>query len=160
MRIAILPSKSVISNSVLCLYNFPNIPEVEFYLAGIMCSIPFEFRIRQLCYGININQYIMDSMPIPLFNPRKESHQKMVSIVNSFIPQGIEWAKRKMEASSPILKARLETDYLDPITTIDALAALIYKFTKEEFCVTLNAHSQLEQNYHYKALEKFDFLSA
>ena len=160
MRIAILPSKSVISNSVICLYDYPNIPEVEFYLAGIMCSIPFEFRIRQLCYGININQYIMDNMPIPLFNPRKELHQKMVFLVKYFIPQGMEWARRKMEASSPLLKAQLEKDYLDPITTIDALASLIYNFTKEEFRVTLDAHPQLEQNYHYMALEKFDFLSA
>jgi len=159
MRIAILPPKSVISNSVICLYNLPSITNVEFYLAGIMCSIPFEFRIRQLCYGININQYIMDSMPVPLFDPNKEFHQKMVSIVKSFIPLGREWARRKMEASSSLAKARLEADYQDSITAIDAVAALVYKLTREEFIITLKAHPMLEQSYFNKALEYFDFLS-
>lgn len=158
MRIAILPPKSVISNSVICLYNLPNISSVEFYLAGIMCSIPFEFRIRQLCYGININQYIMDNMPIPLFNPNEELHQKMVSLVKNFIPQGKDWARRKMEVTSSISKARLEIDYQDSITTIDALAALIFKLTRDEFSVTLKAHPQLEQSYHKKALDYFDTL--
>ncbi|MHA2243594.1 MAG: Eco57I restriction-modification methylase domain-containing protein [Candidatus Hodarchaeales archaeon] len=156
MRIAILPPKFVISNSVICLYNLPKITSVEFYLAGIMCSIPFEFRIRQLCYGININQYIMDSMPVPLFDPNKELHQKMVSIVKYFIPQGREWAKRKMEASSSISKARLEKDYQNTITKIDALAASIYQLTRIEFVTTLNAHSQLEDSYHTQALNYFD----
>lgn len=159
MRIAILPSKSVISNSVICLYNFPNIADVEFYLAGIMCSIPFEFRIRQLCYGININQYIMDSMPVPLFDHNKSLHQKMVSTVKQFIPQGKEWAKRKMEAPSSLSKARLEVDYQDSITTIDAIAALIYKLTREEFIATLRAHPLLEHTYHNKTLTYFDLLS-
>ncbi len=160
MRIAILPPKSVISNSVICIYNFPSsIGDVEFYLAGIMCSIPFEFRIRQLCYGININQYIMDSMPVPLFNPKKELHQKMVTIVKNFIPQGKEWARRKMEAPSSLSKARLEIDYQDSITTIDAIAALIYGLTREEFNVTLKAHPLLEKNYHVKALDYYDSIS-
>ncbi|UCG02071.1 MAG: hypothetical protein JSW11_21065 [Candidatus Heimdallarchaeota archaeon] len=157
MRIAILPPKSVISNSVICIYNFPSITNVEFYLAGIMCSVPFEFRIRQLCYGININQYIIDSMPVPLFNPRNELHKKMVSLVKKFIPQGKEWARRKMEASSSLSKARLETDYQDSITTLDAIAALIYKLNKVEFLVTLKAHPKLEHDYRYKALEYFDY---
>ncbi|MFX0123437.1 MAG: Eco57I restriction-modification methylase domain-containing protein [Candidatus Hodarchaeota archaeon] len=159
MRIAILPPKSVISNSVICLYNFPSIAGVEFYLAGIMCSVPFEFRIRQLCYGININQYVMDSMPVPLFNPEKEIHRKMVSIVKNFIPQGREWARRKMEASSSLSKARLEVDYIDTITMIDATAAVIYELSKEEFIVTLKAHPQLEDAYHEKSLAFFDSLS-
>ncbi|MFX1282466.1 MAG: Eco57I restriction-modification methylase domain-containing protein [Promethearchaeota archaeon] len=160
MRIAILPPRSVISNSVICLYNLPDITNVEFFLAGIMCSIPFEFRIRQLCYGININQYIMDSMPVPLFDPDKELHQKMVAIVKHFIPQGKEWARRKMEASSSLAKARLEKDYQDSIITMDALAALVYGLTKKEFIVTLEAHPLLEQCYHNKALECFNSLSA
>ncbi|MFX1505373.1 MAG: Eco57I restriction-modification methylase domain-containing protein, partial [Promethearchaeota archaeon] len=159
MRIAILPPKSAISNSVICLYNFPSIPDVEFYLAGILCSIPFEFRIRQLCYGININQYIMDGMTVPLFDSTKELQQNMVSVVKNFIPLGKEWAKRKMEASSTLSKARLETDYIDYVTKFDALAALIYKLTKKEFKVTLKAHPQLEPSYHKKALDFFDFFS-
>jgi Alw26I/Eco31I/Esp3I family type II restriction m6 adenine DNA methyltransferase len=159
MRIAILPLKSVISNSVICLYNLPGIPDVEYFLAGIMCSIPFEFRIRQLCYGININQYIMDGMTVPLFDSKKEIHQKMVSIVKNFLPLGQEWAKRKMEASSTLSKARLEVDYLETITKFDALAALIYKLTKKEFKVTLNAHPQLELSYHEKAIAFFDSFS-
>ncbi|MFW9904253.1 MAG: Eco57I restriction-modification methylase domain-containing protein [Candidatus Thorarchaeota archaeon] len=159
MRIAILPPKSVISNSVICLYNFPSIPDVEFYLAGIMCSIPFEFRIRQLCYGININQYIMDGMTVPLFDSTKELHQNMVSVVKNFIPLGKEWAKRKMEASSTLSKARLEADYLDTVTKFDALAAVIYKLTKKEFEVTLKAHPLLELSYYKRTLDYFDFFS-
>ena len=159
MRIAILPPKSVISNSVICLYNFPSISDVEFYLAGIMCSIPFEFRIRQLCYGININQYIMDGMTVPLFDSKNELHLEMVSIVKNFIPLGKKWAKRKMEASSTLSKAQLEADYLDSVTKFDALAALIYKLTKKEFEVTLKAHPKLEPSYHKKALDFFDFFS-
>lgn len=159
MRIAILPPKAVISNSVICLYNLPTIPGVESYLAGIMCSIPFEFRIRQLCYGININQYIMDSMPVPIFNPKLKLHRKMASIVNEFIPVGNVWAKRKMEASSSLSKARLEEDYQGTITAIDALAAVIYNLTRLEFEVTLEAHPQLEEKYRKKALIHHDLFT-
>jgi Alw26I/Eco31I/Esp3I family type II restriction m6 adenine DNA methyltransferase len=159
MRIAILPPNSVISNSAICLYNFPNIDDVEFYLAGIMCSIPFEFRIRQLCYGININQYIMDNMPVPLFNPKEKLHRKIASTVKNFIPQGREWARRKMEANSSLSKAQLEDYYQDTITKIDALAALIYQLTREEFIITLSAHPKLEISYHNQTLSYYDLLS-
>ena len=101
----------------------------------------------------------MDSMPVPLFNPTNDLHQKMVSIVKNFLPQGKEWARRKMEASSSLSKARLEADYKDPITTIDAISALIYELTREEFITTLKAHPQLEQIYHSKALNYFDLIS-
>ncbi|UCE14459.1 MAG: hypothetical protein JSV04_04595 [Candidatus Heimdallarchaeota archaeon] len=158
MRIAILPPKTVISNSVICIYNLPPISESIFYLAGMMCSIPFEFRIRQLCYGININQYIMDSMPVPIFNPSLKIHQKMASIVNQFIPLGSEWAKRKMEAPSSLSKARLEEDYQDTITMIDALSAVIYELNRSEFEETLAAHPQLEEKYRAKALNHYELL--
>ncbi len=156
MRIAILPPGAVISNSVICLYNFPSIPDVHYYLAGIMCSIPFEFRIRQLCYGININQYVIDSITVPFFDPTQDHHRKLVATVKQFLPRGKEWAKRKMEAISSISKARLEVDYQNTITKIDALAASIYNLTRSEFETTLNAHSQLEDPYRIQALNHFD----
>ncbi len=156
MRIAILPPGAVISNSVICLYNFPSIPEVHYYLAGIMCSIPFEFRIRQLCYGININQYVIDSINVPFFDPSQDHHRELAIIVEQFLPRGKEWAKRKMGASSSISKARLEADYQNTITRIDALAALVYNLTRSEFETTLNAHSQLEDSYRIQALKHFD----
>ncbi|MFX0184740.1 MAG: Eco57I restriction-modification methylase domain-containing protein [Candidatus Hodarchaeota archaeon] len=159
MRVAILPPKTVISNSVICLYELPDISDVEFYLAGIMCSIPFEFRIRQLCYGLNINQYVIDGITVPLFDPKQYYHQKIANLVKEFIPRGREWAKRKLEASSSLSKAQLEKDYQDIINNIDALAALIYKLNKQEFKTTLNAHPLLEESYHKKALNHFDLLS-
>ncbi|MHA2329407.1 MAG: Eco57I restriction-modification methylase domain-containing protein, partial [Candidatus Hodarchaeales archaeon] len=158
MRIAILPPKTVISNSVICLYNLPKIDDVEYYIAGMMCSIPFEFRIRQLCYGININQYIIDNVTVPLFDPNHFFHRKMVLIVKEFVPRGKEWAKRKMEATSSLSKARLEIDYQDSITAIDAMSALIYKLTKDDFKLTLDAHPQLETSYKVKSLKLFDFI--
>jgi len=158
MRIAILPPKTVISNSVICLYELPDISDVEFYLAGIMCSIPFEFRIRQLCYGLNINQYVIDGITVPLFNPTQYYHQKIVNLVKEFIPRGREWARRKLEALSSLSKAQLENDYQDTITNIDALAALIYKLNRQEFKVTLKAHPLLEESYHKRALNHFDLL--
>ncbi|MFX0052085.1 MAG: Eco57I restriction-modification methylase domain-containing protein, partial [Candidatus Hermodarchaeota archaeon] len=158
MRVAVLPPKTVISNSVICLYRLPNITGVEFYLAGIMCSIPFEFRIRQLCYGLNINQYVIDGITIPLFDPKQHYHQKMAELVRGFIPKGKDWARRKLEASSSLSKAQLETAYQDTITEIDALAALIYKLEKQEFEATLKAHPLLEESYCKKALNHFDML--
>lgn len=160
MRVAILPPKAVISNSVICLYNLPNIPNIEFYLAGIMCSIPWEFRIRQLCYGININQYIVDNMPVPYLDSNIYFHQEMISIVKEFIPRGREWAKEKMESLSSLSKSRLERNYLDTITKIDAVAALIYTLTREEFKTTLEAHPLLEQTYQKKGLQYFDLFSS
>ena len=156
MRIAILPPGAVISNSVICLYNFPSIPEVHHYLAGIMCSIPFEFRIRQLCYGININQFVIDSITVPFFDPSQDIHRKLAVIVKQFLPRGKEWAKRKMEACSSVSKARLEADYQHTITKIDSLAASIYKLTRSEFEATLSAHPQLEDSYINQALDHFD----
>ncbi|MFX0086115.1 MAG: Eco57I restriction-modification methylase domain-containing protein [Candidatus Hodarchaeota archaeon] len=156
MRIAILPPKTPISNSVICLYQLPNIPDVEYYLAGIMCSIPFEFRIRQLCYGLNINQYVVDSITVPLFDPIDKNHQTMVLFVKNFIPRGNEWAMRKMKASSSLSKAKLEHDYQDIITKIDSIAAQIYGFSRSEFEITLKAHPLLEPAYHEMALAYFE----
>ncbi|MFX0173356.1 MAG: Eco57I restriction-modification methylase domain-containing protein [Candidatus Hodarchaeota archaeon] len=158
MRVAVLPPKTAISNSVICLYRLPKISGIEFYLTGIMCSIPFEFRIRQLCYGLNINQYVIDGITIPLFDPKQHYHQKMVNLVREFIPRGKEWARRKLEASSSLSKAQLEIIYQDTITEIDALAALIYKLSKQEFETTLKAHPLLEESYCKKALNHFDML--
>ena len=98
-------------------------------------------------------------MPVPLFNPKDKLHCKMALIVKSFISQGREWARRKMEASSSLSKAQLETDYQDTITKIDALAALIYKLTREEFITTLSAHPKLERSYHKKTLSCYNLLA-
>ncbi len=155
MRIAVLPPRSVISNSVICLYNLPKVKNVEFYLAGIMCSIPFEFRIRQLCYGLNINQYVIDSITVPLYNPKNEIHQRIASVVQKFLPKGKEWARKKMLTSSSKAKSELEYKYLDTITLIDSLSALVYQLSQKEFEITLNAHKKLESFYKEKALEHF-----
>jgi hypothetical protein len=162
MRIAILPPMTTISNSVICLYQLPTIPDVEYYLAGVMCSIPFEFRIRQLCYGLNINQYVIDGITVPRFDPELISHQRMVNLVKKFFPRGREWATRKMKVNSSLSKARLEQDYLNDVTKIDATASTIYKLSKDEFEITLMAHPLLEQEYRDIALSHFssirDFL--
>jgi Alw26I/Eco31I/Esp3I family type II restriction m6 adenine DNA methyltransferase len=158
MRIAILPPKTAISNSVICLYQLPSIPDVEFYLAGIMCSIPFEFRIRQLCYGLNINQYVIDNITVPLFDPQQKNHQIMVHLVKKFVPRGYEWAMRKMKANSSLSKAKLEQDYQETTTKIDATAARIYGLTRSEFLVTLMAHPLLEEEYREMSSSNFDLI--
>ena len=159
MRIAILPPMTTISNSVICLYQLPTIPDVEYYLAGVMCSIPFEFRIRQLCYGLNINQYVIDGITVPRFDPELISHQRMVNLVKNFFPRGREWATRKMKANSSLSKARLEQDYLNDVTKIDATASTIYNLSRDEFEVTLMAHPLLEQEYRDIALSHFSLFS-
>ncbi|MHA1967379.1 MAG: Eco57I restriction-modification methylase domain-containing protein [Candidatus Hodarchaeales archaeon] len=156
MRIAILPPMTPISNSVICLYQLPKIPNVEYYLAGIMCSIPFEFRIRQLCYGLNINQYVIDSITVPIFDHTLPCHQLMVELVKSFFPKGKEWARRKMVAKSSFSKSNLELDYMNEITKIDYVAAKIYELTRKEFHVTLKAHPLLEEKYKRMALSYYD----
>ncbi len=156
MRIAILPSMVPISNSVICLYQLPKIPDVEYYLAGIMCSVPFEFRIRQLCYGLNINQYVIDGITVPIFDHNLPSHQLMVELVKRFFPKGKVWARRKMTEKSSFSKSKLEYDYMNDITKIDSVAAKIYKLTKKEFQLTLNAHPLLEEKYKRMALSCYD----
>ncbi|NHJ00910.1 MAG: hypothetical protein EAX86_02155 [Candidatus Heimdallarchaeota archaeon] len=155
MRIAIFPKSTFISNSILCLYDFPEQEDIEYYLAGVLCSVPFEFRIRQICYGLNINQFIIKKMNIPAYEMKNPLHKALVNLIKDFEPIGINWAYRKMEASSSSAKSALEKDYYLYIAQIDALVALIYNLTKEEFIVTLQAHQRLESSYTEAAVNSY-----
>ncbi len=142
-----------ITNSVLCITDLPE--NSYYYITAIMNSIPFEFRIRQICYGQHMLQYIIDQMPVPLFSSDDPVHQYITEKVIEFEETAKLWADEKVLERGNRAEAVGELRYKSQLSEFDALAAIAYGLNLGDFKVTLAAHPKVPVEYKREALDHF-----
>lgn len=157
MRVVLFKANTVaVGNCINVLYNFP--PRAGRFLCAIMNSLPFEFRLRQICLGNNINNYIMTEMPVPLYDLSNPLHRRIESWYDEFLPLSKEWANLHGTLKSPIKKSNLELKYIPHSSLLDALSALAYGLDLEDFESILYVQEKLWENYKRLAIKQYQDL--
>ena len=145
-----------ITNSLKAIIDLPE--GSHRYVCAVLNSIPFEYRIRQLCYGPNITQYLLEDMPIPLFDENNTLHSHLVKKVKEFEQIAIKWADEKMINPGLNIDQEGEFRYRVQLSEFDALVALIYGLNLTEFKITLNNHQDVCYEYKQAAVQNFQVL--
>ncbi|MHA2364347.1 MAG: Eco57I restriction-modification methylase domain-containing protein [Candidatus Hodarchaeales archaeon] len=149
LHFARLPENVVTSNKLGVITNFPE--ESWLYLITILNSIPTEFRLRQVSLGADIANFMIEEIPIPIFDPLNPLHQLITKWAKSFEPKAKEWADRRIEVSTKV-RAKIEQEYTRDLVHGDALSALAYDLTYKEFILTFEAHPKVWLEYKEQAL--------
>ena len=134
------------------------LPEGSYeYVCGIMNSIPFEFRIRQILSSSTIAQYIIEDMPIPLFSSENKLHMYLSEKAISFRKIADEWADEKVTAEGNVnmIDQEGELRYKKDLSEFDAISALIYDLNLGEFKQTLRAHKDVASEYKREAVKQY-----
>ena len=148
--------KIVLADSIATLFELPQ--GSQDYVCGIMNSIPFEFRIRQLLSGATIGQYIIENMPVPFFSSDNKLHTYLSERAISFRKVANEWADEKvtaMENDAQMVDQKGELRYKKHLSEFDALSALIYDLNLGEFKQTLRAHRDVSSEYKKEAVKQY-----
>jgi len=154
MRVVLFKANTVaVGNCINVIYNFPL--GSGKYLCAMMNSLPFEFRLRQICLGNNINNYIMEEMPVPLHDPSNLIHRAIESWYDDFHPMSMDWARLHGNTRSSIKKSNLELRYIQYSSQLDALSAMAYDLDQEDLNTVLAAHDKLWNDYKKLVIQNF-----
>jgi len=103
------------------------------YLVGMLGSLVCEFQLRMFSTNNNLNQYLIENLAIPIYDPNNSLHQALVNEITDFLPQGRKWADEMVLLRSRHHdKQELERNYLPSLAKIDALCVRIFALNSDQ----------------------------
>ncbi|MFX1252931.1 MAG: Eco57I restriction-modification methylase domain-containing protein [Promethearchaeota archaeon] len=120
--------------------------EKLYYLAGVMNSLVFEYRVRQLSFNQNLNHYIIKSIPVPLYEPNNQLYREIVKNVESIIPKAHNWAQI-LNLKGKTAGKKIEEQLFPDLASIDIYVTQLYELTPTEFNLILGAFPKLSKEY-------------
>ncbi|MHA1744810.1 MAG: Eco57I restriction-modification methylase domain-containing protein [Promethearchaeota archaeon] len=103
------------------------------YLVGMLGSLVCEFQLRMFSTNNNLNQYLIENLAIPFYDPHNSLHQALVNEITDFLPQGRKWADEMVLLRSRHHdKQELERTYLPSLAKIDALCVRIFALNSDQ----------------------------
>ncbi|MFX1538014.1 MAG: Eco57I restriction-modification methylase domain-containing protein, partial [Promethearchaeota archaeon] len=120
--------------------------EKLYYLAGVMNSLVFEYRVRQLSFNQNLNHYLIKSIPVPLYETNNQLGREIVKKVVSIIPKANNWA-RILNLEGRKAGKEIEEQLFPDLATIDIYATQLYELTPTEFYFILETFPKLSKEY-------------
>ncbi|MFX0092946.1 MAG: Eco57I restriction-modification methylase domain-containing protein [Candidatus Hodarchaeota archaeon] len=148
MFVSVIPPGIALANSLNYMISLDkkSPPEKLYYLAGVMNSLVFEYRVRQLSFNQNLNHYVVRSIPVPLYNPDHALCSDLVNNVISIIPKANKWAQILVFEGKKAGK-RAEEQLFSALALIDIQAARLYSLAPQEFNLILEKFPKLSKNY-------------
>jgi hypothetical protein len=103
------------------------------YLLAMLGSLVCEFQLRMFSTNNNLNQYLIENLAIPFYDPQNSLHQALVNEITDFLPQGQKWADEMVLLGSRHHdKQELERTYFPSLAKIDALCVRIFALNSDQ----------------------------
>jgi hypothetical protein len=144
VRIALLPSRCVITNAAPYLVWSRGNAADEAYLLGILSSIPLDWYARRFV-EVNMNFYIFNAFPIPRPNQGNPLWNEVVGISGRLAAVDERFSEWAAEVGVPVGSvADAERD--DLIARVDAAVALLYGLDEDDLRVI---YSTFHEGWNY-----------
>ncbi len=118
------------------------------YLFGLLGSLVAEFQLRIFSTNNNLNQYLIENLALPLYNPSDPLHQHLVALVKDFQPTSSQWADQMVTLGHQSeAKAALTQKYWHHLAEIDAVCLKIYGLDSDQFEILQGKFPKLEPAY-------------
>ena len=143
---ALVPGETILTNSAPYLLLQRGTLQSQAYLLGIMSSTVVDW-IGHLKVNLNLNYFILNAIPVPIFNPEDPKCCRIAELAIGLAlePGGKfgEWA----QFSEPIT---IEQDREKATAEIDALASIIFGIKENQMSYLFENSPHASQVYHFR----------
>ncbi|MFX0062951.1 MAG: Eco57I restriction-modification methylase domain-containing protein [Candidatus Hermodarchaeota archaeon] len=148
MFVSVVDSGIALANSLNYIAPVNEEKQLEklYYLAGVMNSLVFEYRVRQLSFNQNLNHYLIKSIPVPLYEPKNQLYREIMKKVVSIIPKANDWA-RNLNLEGKKAGKEIEEQLFPNLASIDISVTQLYELTSTEFNLILETFPKLSKGY-------------
>lgn len=128
---ALIPGGVLLQNSAPYFFRRAGSVHTDAWLLGFLCSIPLDWYARTIM-ETNLNFFILNGFPIPVFDAENVVHARVVNISGSLAAVDNRFAEWAAEVGVEAGAANAEPTKTELIAELDALVSLLYGLTEEQ----------------------------
>ena len=107
-----------------------------------------EFQLRIFSTNNNLNQYLIENLALPLYNPSDPLHQHLITLVKAFQPISSPWADQMVALGHQSeAKAGLTQQFWPHLAQIDAVCLRIWGLNSVQFDILQGKFPKLAPAY-------------
>ena len=131
----------------------------KIYLLGMLNSLVSEYWIRLFSTNNNVNQYLIQNLPIPFYEPTNVHINQLIDRVDQFQSQAQVWADQMVLLGRDYKKKRvLERGHWSDLAQIDALVFKIFGININQILRIFDRVPKVEMAYKNLVVEYFQKL--
>lgn len=120
----------------------------KIFLLGLLGSLVAEYQLRLFSTNNNLNQYLIENLAIPRFNPQNYLHQQFLLQMKSFLPHAEKWADKMVTLGRKYReKEELMTQCWTELAQIDRFALEIFTIPATLWVVIFDKFPKINPAY-------------